>query len=69
LQHRELMAVGRGFWAIWLSGSCGRWRGGRSRISGEVRALRPALFFHRFIKTSDEGRFHFICVISLPSFR
>jgi hypothetical protein len=29
----------RGFWAIWVSGSCGRWRGGRPRISGEVRAL------------------------------
>jgi hypothetical protein len=28
----------RGFWAIWVSGSCGRWRGGRPRISGEVRA-------------------------------
>jgi hypothetical protein len=29
----------RGFWGIWVSGSCGRWRGGRPRISGEVRAL------------------------------
>jgi hypothetical protein len=29
----------RGFWAIWRSGSCGRWRGGRPRISSEVRAL------------------------------
>jgi hypothetical protein len=29
----------RSFWAIWVSGSCGRWRGGRPRISGEVRAL------------------------------
>jgi Homeodomain-like domain len=29
----------RGFWAIWGSGSCGRWRGGRPRISSEVRAL------------------------------
>src|SRR5215467_8024095 len=29
----------RGFWAIWGSGSCRRWRGGRPRISGEVRAL------------------------------
>jgi hypothetical protein len=29
----------RGFWAICGSGSCGRWRGGRPRISSEVRAL------------------------------
>ena len=29
----------RGFWAIWGSGSCRRWRGGRPRISSEVRAL------------------------------
>jgi hypothetical protein len=29
----------RGFWAIWGSGSCRRWRGGRPRISCEVRAL------------------------------
>ena len=29
----------RGFWAIWRSGLCGRWRGGRPRISSEVRAL------------------------------
>ena len=29
----------RGFWAIWVSGSCGRWRGGRPKISSEVRAL------------------------------
>jgi hypothetical protein len=29
----------RGFWAIWVSGSCGRWRGGRPNISSEVRAL------------------------------
>jgi hypothetical protein len=28
----------RGFWAIWGSGSCGRWRG-HPRISSEVRAL------------------------------
>jgi hypothetical protein len=27
----------RGFWAIWGSGSCRRWRGGPPRISGEVR--------------------------------
>jgi hypothetical protein len=29
----------RGFWAIWGSGSCRRWRGGRPKMSGEVRAL------------------------------
>jgi hypothetical protein len=29
----------RGLWAIWLSDSCRRWRGGRPRISSEVRAL------------------------------
>jgi hypothetical protein len=29
----------RGFWAIWGSGSCGRRRGGRPRISSEVSAL------------------------------
>jgi len=29
----------RGLRAIWVSGSCGRWRGGRLRISGEIRAL------------------------------
>ena len=29
----------RGLWAIWLSGSCRCWRGGRPRISSEVRAL------------------------------
>jgi hypothetical protein len=29
----------RGLWAIWVSSSCGRWRGGRPRISSEVRAL------------------------------
>jgi hypothetical protein len=29
----------RGLWAIWLSGSSHRWRGGRPRISSEVRAL------------------------------
>jgi hypothetical protein len=40
-----------------------QWRGPRDY------SLRPALFFHRFIKTSDEGRFRFICAIFLPSFR
>jgi putative transposase len=29
----------RGLWAICLSGSCRRWRGGRPRINSEVRAL------------------------------
>jgi hypothetical protein len=29
----------RGVWAIGVSGSCGRWRGGRPRISSQVRAL------------------------------
>jgi hypothetical protein len=29
----------RGLWAILVSGSSGRWRGGRPRISSEVRAL------------------------------
>src|ERR1700726_3193595 len=29
----------RGLRAIWASGSCRRWRGGRPRISSEVRAL------------------------------
>jgi hypothetical protein len=29
----------RGMWAIWLSGSCRRWRGGRPRINSEVRVL------------------------------
>src|SRR5215472_8143656 len=29
----------RGFWAIWGSGSCRRWRGGRPRISGELLKL------------------------------
>jgi hypothetical protein len=29
----------RGLWAIYVSGSCRRWRGGRPRISSEVRAL------------------------------
>jgi hypothetical protein len=29
----------RGFCAIWVSGSCGRWRGGRPKISSEVGAL------------------------------
>ena len=29
----------RGFCAIWVSGSCGHWRGGRPKISSEVRAL------------------------------
>jgi hypothetical protein len=29
----------RGLRAIWVSGSCGRWRGGRPKISSEVRAL------------------------------
>src|SRR5262249_35613231 len=28
----------RGLWAIWMSGSCGRWRGGRPRIRREGRA-------------------------------
>jgi hypothetical protein len=28
-----------GLWRICLSGSCGQWRGGRPRISSEVRAL------------------------------
>jgi hypothetical protein len=28
-----------GLWAICLSGSCGRWRGGRPRINSEIRAL------------------------------
>jgi hypothetical protein len=28
-----------GLWAICLSGSCGHWRGGRPRISSEIRAL------------------------------
>src|SRR6516225_551603 len=29
----------RGFWAIWGSGSCRRWRGGRPRISREVALI------------------------------
>src|SRR5262252_4759612 len=29
----------RGLWAIWRSGSCRRWRGGRPRINSEIRAL------------------------------
>ena len=29
----------RGVCAIWLSGSCRRWRGGRPRINSEIRAL------------------------------
>jgi hypothetical protein len=29
----------RGFWAIWVSGSGGRWRSGRPKISSEVRVL------------------------------
>jgi putative transposase len=29
----------RGLWAIWLYGSCRRWRGGRPRINSEIRAL------------------------------
>ena len=29
----------RGLWAVRLSGSCRRWRGGRPRINSEIRAL------------------------------
>jgi hypothetical protein len=29
----------RGFCVIWVSGSCGRWRGGHPTISSEARAL------------------------------
>ena len=29
----------RGFCVIWVSGSCGRWRGGHPKIGSEVRAL------------------------------
>src|SRR5215467_9273016 len=39
----------RGFWAIWTSGSCGRWRGGRPMISSEVRALIARMSQENFL--------------------
>jgi putative transposase len=46
----------RGFWAICLSGSCGRWCGGRPRISGEVRALMVRMSQENFL--SGAPRIH-----------
>jgi hypothetical protein len=39
----------RGFWASCLSGSSGRWRGGRPKISGEVRALIAQMSRENFL--------------------
>src|SRR5262245_7587947 len=39
----------RGLWAIWVSGSRRRWRGGRPRISSEVRALVARMSLENFL--------------------
>jgi hypothetical protein len=39
----------RGFWAIWLSGSCRRWRGGCPRINSEVRAVIARMSQENFL--------------------
>ena len=48
----------RGFWAIWGSGSCGRWRGGRPRISSEVRALIVRMSQENFLYLWGASRIH-----------
>jgi putative transposase len=39
----------QGLWAIWASGSRGRWRGGRPRISSEIRALILRMSHENFL--------------------
>ena len=39
----------QGLWAIWTSGSRGRWRGGRPRINSEIRALILRMSHENFL--------------------
>jgi hypothetical protein len=48
-RHTVLRWRRLGLWAICLSGSCGRWRGGRPRINSEIRALMVRMSQENFL--------------------
>ena len=60
----------RGLWAICVSGSCRRWRGGRPRIRSEVRALIERREFlmgcAAYPRRADETRIRCLASHSVP---